>query len=510
MSLTAGSPQPSLAWQFESSNVDSVTGIAPNLITTGTYAAPTGGTITTVSGKRIHTFTTVGNDSITFLVPTTIQLLVVAGGGGGGSNNNSASAGGGGGAGEMYYSASYSVTPGTYTITVGAAGTGGLYLTTRVGVTGGDSVFGPITAAGGGGGGGPLAGVADGLPGGSGGGVSRSGTTGGDSVKTAGGLGNKGGDNVTSGVSGAGGGGAGGAGANATTSTGTSPAGGVGSANSISGVSITYAAGGAGGSRNGTGTPAAGVNGRGEGGDGASAGGTAGSNGRNGARGGSGVVVIAYNAALYPEPTYVTGKYKQAINFNNTLSPAGADPNCYAIYDVSEFNLTSNSATMSLWLNSGLTYPITTGCNPYYINLQGTTYYSLQTETTNRSSISFHTGSSPNSIIQTEAQTSIWNHYCAVFSNVGTTEDSNTASYFYLNGSLVGSGNTLSQNFTTLNLGCQSSGGNGALCSIDDIRLFNTALTASQVQSIYKAQGMPSVSNWMNTIGTSKSFFINR
>jgi hypothetical protein len=54
MSLTAQSPQPTLAWQFENSNVDSVTGLSPDLSTTGTYAAPTGGTITTVAGKRIH------------------------------------------------------------------------------------------------------------------------------------------------------------------------------------------------------------------------------------------------------------------------------------------------------------------------------------------------------------------------------------------------------------------------------------------------------------------------
>ena len=481
-------PQPNLAWQFESSNVDSVTGLAPYLSTTGTYAAPTGGTITTVGGQRIHSFTTTGTTSITFLVPVTAQVLVVAGGGGGGGNNTTFfSAGGGGGAGEVYYSASYTINPGTYTVTVGGGGAGGVGGSGTSSQQGSDSIFGTITTNGGG-----LGGHAggNGGNGGSGGGGGR-GNTGGSSVKTAGGQGNSGG--TSTGVSGAGGGGAGGAGADQTTTSTTTSvgsAGGVGVAYSITGSSVTYGAGGKGGDRSNNSNGASGTANRGNGGGGADANG-AGSN--NGGNGGSGIVVISYNAALYPAPTYVTGKYKQAINFNNTLSPSGQDPNCYAIYDVSAFNLTSNSATMSLWLNSGLTYPITTGYNPYYINLQGTTYYSLQTENTSgfRSSISFHTGSSPGSIIQTTAQTNTWNHYCAVFSNVGTTGASNTASYFYLNGSLVGSGNTLSQNFTSLNLGCQSSGGNGALCSIDDIRLFNTALTAAQVQSIYKAQGMP-------------------
>ena len=190
-------------------------------------------------------------------------------------------------------------------------------------------------------------------------------------------------------------------------------------------------------------------------------------------------------------PTYVAGKYQQAINFNNTLLASGTAANSYVTYDVTSFGLSSNSGTMSLWLNSGLTYPITAGCNPYYISLQGTTYYSFQTAAAGRSSINLQTGSSPNVIISSAAQTGVWNHYCAVFSNVGTTGASNTASYFYFNGSLVGSGNTLSQAFTSLNLGAPSTFLNGALCSIDDLRLFNTALSAAQVQTIYAAQGMP-------------------
>lgn len=208
--------------------------------------------------------------------------------------------------------------------------------------------------------------------------------------------------------------------------------------------------------------------------------------------------------ALQFAPTYVPGKYGQAISFNNTLLPLGTAANSYVSYDGPSFTFSSNSGAISLWLNSGLTYPITTGTNPYYMSLQGTTYYSFQTETAARSSISFHTGSSPSVLVTSTAQTGVWNHYCAVFSNVGTTGASNTASYFYLNGSLVGSGNTLSQNFTSLYLGCPSTLVNGALCSIDDLRIFKTALTAAQVQTIYNAQGMPSRCAFSNITGSSK------
>ena len=488
--LTPQSPQPILAWQFESSNVESIEGLPPTLSTTGAYAAPTGGTITTVSNKRIHTFTTVGTSSITFLVPTTIQLLVVAGGGGGGANNASASAGGGGGSGEVYYSASTSVSAGTYTVTVGASGIAGISAGARDGGDGGDSVFNTIIAAGGGGGGGPGGALGgDGLPGGSGGGAGRGGSLGGASVTTAGGLGNAGGNNASAAnYSGAGGGGSATAGTDASVSGSTPVPGGTGNAFSISGTSVTYAAGGTGGARAGVYTPVVGTNGLGEGGAGAPAGtGTA----VNGAIGGSGVVIISYNAAVYPAPTYVTGKYGRAINFNNTLSLAGADPNCYMIYDISEFSLSTSSSTMSLWLNSGLTYPGTTGTTPFYINLQGSGYNGLYTSGTS-SNITFRT-SAPGAVNAGTfpGQTGVWGHHCAVFSNVGAGV-SNTITYYYVNGSLVGSANNAIQTFTELRLGCQNSGSNGALCSIDDIRLFDTALSAAQVRAIAATQGMPS------------------
>ena len=504
MSLTSAAPQPKVALQFESSNVDSVTGLAPNLSTTGTYAATTGGTITTVAGQRIHTFTTVGTTSITFLVPVTAQVLVVAGGGGGGGCGTSNQTGGGGGAGELYYSASYSITPGTYTVTVGAGGTRGVGSGTSGGTptNGSDSIFGTIDCNGGGRGGASGNSLDSGGSGGSGGGASRN-ASGGSSVKTAAGFGNAGGDSTGSlaggTAGGGGGGGAGGAGAAAGPTNDTSAAGGAGRAYSISGASVTYAAGGSGGSRSGTADGAAGTTNRGNGGQGGD-----GNAVTNGGNGGSGIVVISYNAAIYPAPTYVPGVYQRAVNFNNTLSGAGADPNCYVTYDVTAFNLSTNSATMSLWLNSGLTYPTAAGTTPFYINLQGGNYHALYTAAAT-SNIACRTGAAPTVTVgNAAAQTSTWNHYCTVFSNVGAGT-SNTITTYYANGSLVGFANNTIQSFTTLNIGCQNSGSNGALCSVDDVRLFNTALSSAQTQAIYAARGMPGIWNFTNSVGSSTS-----
>jgi hypothetical protein len=240
-----------------------------------------------------------------------VDYLVIAGGGGGAAGS---AGGGGGGAGGYRTGTGLSLTPGTtYSITVGAGGTGN---PTPDGVSaastdGGDSVFGSITAAGGGGGQGgepasPYAG--NGRAGGSGGG-GRYGGTGGAGTS---GQGNAGGGSTNGGSrGGGGGGGAGGAGAAGTSTVGG--AGGAGLASSITGSSVVRASGGAGGNT-GSNTVAATTGGGGAGGTSANStagtantGGGGGGNGSSaGAKdGGSGVVIIAAQEAA----ATVTGTY---------------------------------------------------------------------------------------------------------------------------------------------------------------------------------------------------------
>lgn len=170
-----------------------------------------GGTLSVVSGVAYNTFTTSG--TLTVTGRATMNYLIVGGGGGGGDRH-----GGGGGAGGVL-SGTFAAVPGTYTVTVGAAGVAGNYESgglspAGVGGKGGDSsITGVATAYGGGGGG-----TYDGNPtgtfgsGGGGGGSSKPGIAG-----TAG-QGNTGGSGNNPG--GGGGGGAGAVGANADTSTG--------------------------------------------------------------------------------------------------------------------------------------------------------------------------------------------------------------------------------------------------------------------------------------------------
>lgn len=173
----------------------------------GSGFSATGGNVDGLSpgnGYIYHTFTSLG----TFTVNSgtkNIELLVVGGGGG---NTGS---GAGAGAGGLVYASSFPVSPGSYTVTIGAGGA----VAAEPACDGSQSSFGPTVIAGGGGGGytGP-SGYGAGRPGGSGSGGLGPGNPGGSSVSppsTGGGTfyGNPG----AAGRSRASGGGGGGAGA---------------------------------------------------------------------------------------------------------------------------------------------------------------------------------------------------------------------------------------------------------------------------------------------------------
>ena len=233
---------------------------------------PSGGTITTESTFKIHTFL----DSGSFVVPSgftkSADYLIVAGGGGGGADM-----GGGGGAGGLL-SGTTTISPQTYTITIGSAGAGAPAGPQGPrGSSGTNSTALGNTAVGGGAGGSAYgSGNASGIGGGSGGGSSASAGSGGSGT---GGQGNPGGSNGGNYYTG-GGGGAGASGAGG----GNRPNGGVGVQNSINGTSYFWAGGGGGSGYSSDG----GNGGNGGGGGGAVNSTTGGSGLNNGSAGGGG------------------------------------------------------------------------------------------------------------------------------------------------------------------------------------------------------------------------------
>jgi hypothetical protein len=255
----------------------------------------TGGTLTTVDGYRIHSFTSSGDFVVS--IAGVVEYLVIGGGGGGGYGH----AGGGGAGG--YLSGFKHISVGTHAIVIGAGGS----VPAGPGNNGNSTTALGLTALGGGGGGSRTGGgVGAGVSGASGGGSCEGSFSPGEASNdgSQGNLGGVSGGGVPG--NGAGGGGAGGTGGKSTGGAGTgySGQGGAGLSSSITGTAVCRAGGGSGG-RWDAGAIGATTGGGGTGGKttvgpvstpGAAntgGGGGGGANESNGS-GGSGVVIIRY------------------------------------------------------------------------------------------------------------------------------------------------------------------------------------------------------------------------
>jgi hypothetical protein len=298
-----------------------------NSVAGRSFISATGGTITTSSDCKIHTFTGPGTFCVstisTVAAENVVSYMVIAGGAAGGGL-------GGGGAGGFRevkspldgYPTSgnrVTITATGFPITVGAGGSGSCGGT---GASGSNSIFSTITSAGGGGGGNSADPFAGGSGGSGGGGASTdgggadggSGNTPSVSPPQGNSGGNSGGPSPGSQFRGSGGGGAGSAGISES-APGNGSGGGNGVTSNITGSPVTRTGGGAGGTYKfgatgsvGTGGPGGGGNGGGPGGACSSTSGTvntgSGGGGRgltpsghgagNSGSGGSGIVVIRY------------------------------------------------------------------------------------------------------------------------------------------------------------------------------------------------------------------------
>jgi hypothetical protein len=251
-----------------------------------------------------------------------VSLLLIAGGGPGGATASPDGGGGGGGAGGLlYYGSETPKTPNgsaiglipgtTYTITIGAGGTGseeGGTNTKGTNTTITGSGFTTLTAFAGGRGGG-FPGSGGDLSGGSGGGQ-YTGTTG-----SVAGQGNNGADG-NGGPSFSGGGG-GGAGAVGQGGAGTNCNGGIGLQYSITGTATYYAGGGAGKGRTTTGTGGAGggANGGSNNGTVNTGGGGGGGISESSGNGGSGICIISSST----QASSITGTYTLITSGGNYI-----------------------------------------------------------------------------------------------------------------------------------------------------------------------------------------------
>ena len=477
----------------------------------------------------------------------TTDYLVVAGGGGSGAGGNTYANTGGGGGGGLLYGTNYELTSGTqYTITVGAGGAGGVSGYTDDGKKGVNSVFNSFTAIGGGGSS-AFAGSRTYVDGGSGAGGAGytnvvNGTLAGSGTSGQGNSGGNGdGSNPIATRSASGGGG--GAQQSGTSGlNGNAGNGGNGTQISITGTSLYYAGGGGGSGETTAGTAGLGGGGAGRGGttslDGTNGtpntgGGAGGAGGgttaaTRGGQGGSGIVILRYPTAdvssyavtgtldtvadtAYPvtnlayykleggsgttvtdssgnvyngtatSVTYAAGRFGQAAVFNGNNSKI----------DVGNQTWFDSDFTLSMWFYpsdpSGTTVQMLATKR---LNDDGTSPLTMFLNETSRSTnpqkIAFSIGGGPGTnynYIYTSNTYNLnsWNHAAVKISGTSmslTLNGTETTTTFT---------GTRQTNSETIRFGNKygTDGDYPLNGKIDQIRIFNTALSAANVTSLY-------------------------
>jgi hypothetical protein len=208
----------------------------------------------------------------------------------------------------------------------------------------------------------------------------------------------------------------------------------------------------------------------------------------------SGVAPTTTNGSI----TYSSGKYNKAIYLNGSTSNV--------IYSSKLADMSASvGVTLSFWWNQtsalgGYLFDlssVTTGGvfrdRIYFFPTAGSAMSLIFQGTTGWTSPTLTSGTWYNfTLVAT-------NSYYSIYFNA-TLQQTITATFPAID--------TYGRNASIGNL--VNGSGTGPNGSIDDLRIFDRALTSAQVQSIYNQQGMPSRTAFSKVSGTMKSYFTNR
>lgn len=194
---------------------------------------------------------------------------------------------------------------------------------------------------------------------------------------------------------------------------------------------------------------------------------------------------------------YPVGKFNKSIYLDNRSATSAGSANCYVSYPITSQRLNSNSCTASIWIKPYYAFPVA-GINQsfFYMTDSQTTYQFGINSGVNQSQIfTYISCSSPVLIMNGQNLTSqVWNHYTMVLSNVNQTA-SNTSVAYYFNGSKVGATSNVARAgislLTSIVLGAGGGGYAGGWTELDDLRIYDRALTSTEVASVYLSRGDP-------------------
>jgi hypothetical protein len=195
-------------------------------------------------------------------------------------------------------------------------------------------------------------------------------------------------------------------------------------------------------------------------------------------------------------PIYVQGKYGQGINFPNSTNTGTTKASNYSIYTTSVS--ATAGFTVCFWVNFNygsvfaqtiFAFGNSVGSRILNIFLNG----SNQLVTYDGVNLNFPSFSS--------FSTGTWYHIAFVVGGGNRTA--------YLNGQSTTAVTNFTGTTSTFMIGGDYVNNFSAWCSYDDLRIYNTALTAAQVKAIYTQGGMPGRASLGNAIGSSKISLYN-
>ena len=197
--------------------------------------------------------------------------------------------------------------------------------------------------------------------------------------------------------------------------------------------------------------------------------------------------------------TYGSGKYLQSVVFTNT---AGSTASNALTYTLSSITSLTNGFTVSCWFKINSVPPSGQRSGIWRVPATGTgnggaymLYYA-----SGQTNFGYTQTDQVITYVEFNANfgtLTVGTWYHAVYTISGTSQTA------YLNGVLKATDSRLTATYTltnpTMSLGFHGSFGDAFNGEADDLRIYNTALTAAQVQAVYRAQGMPSRGIQVNT-----------
>lgn len=209
-------------------------------------------------------------------------------------------------------------------------------------------------------------------------------------------------------------------------------------------------------------------------------------------------ITLKSNPTSYSLPTFVSGKFSNAVNFTNDIANINYGNISYSKNDELDNVTKNNSFTLSAWANSRSSCPSVAGTTECFIISRAGAHLGLNLVSTNR--WRFRIVNSTNNATTIDSSVITIGKWYLV---TGTYDASTGNMSLYVNGSYQSSKIVTGgiRGYTTWYLGAGTSGGtwnqsfNG---TIDEVAVWNRVLSAQEISNLYNLQSGFPTQAWTN------------